>query len=183
MIVIIIYYMLHFDQTKNVNLVSELTVPEKIIIWGAREWLNLIRVAKDPRQSLINGFSQILVQEAVLHFDKLMRTIAFGALKTIDIRTQCCLEIGEGERNILACITFSQINFKSHNKRLLSSFIEKNLIETTSKNIDEIAKSFTRMGYFFPLKNHYLNLVGEDLDDFKNVVFNRFNKNDFMKYF
>ena len=49
--------------------------------------------------------------------------------------------------------------------------------------IDEIAKSYTRMGYFFPIKNDYLNLVGEDPDDFKNVVFNRFNKNDFMKYF
>jgi len=174
--------MLQFDQ-KNLNLISDLTLPEKIIIWGAREWLNLIRLAKDPRKSLIKGFSQMLVQEAVLYFDKFMRVTACGAITTIDIRAHCCLEIGEGERNILACITFSQTNLKSYNQNVLSSFIEEKSIDKASKNIDEIAKSFSRMGYFFPVKNDYLNLAGKNPDEFKNVVFNRFNKNDFMKYF
>ena len=174
--------MLQFDQ-KNLNLISDLTLPEKIIIWGAREWLNLIRLAKDPRKSLIKGFSQMLVQEAVLYFDKFMRVTACGAITAIDIRAHCCLEIGEGERNILACITFSQTNLKSYNQNVLSSFIEEKSIDKASKNIDEIAKSFSRMGYFFPVKNEYLNLAGKNPDEFKNVVFNRFNKNDFMKYF
>ena len=72
--------MLQFDQ-KNLNLISDLILPEKIIIWGAREWLNLIRLAKDPRKSLIKGFSQMLVQESVLYFDKFMRVTACGAIQ------------------------------------------------------------------------------------------------------
>ena len=180
---IIIFVMFEFYQYKQDVLITDLHQHEKLIIWGAREWLKLIRIAKDPRKSLINGFSQMLVQESVVHFDKLMRIIACNAINPIDIRNQCCLEIGKGEKSILASITFSQSNFENYNKKLLSSFIDKNSVYDGCKCIDEIANSFTRMGYFFQVKNEYLNLAGENPNNFKNVVFNRFNKNDFMKYF
>ena len=110
---IIIFVMFEFYQYKQDVLITDLDQSEKLIIWGAREWLKLIRIAKDPRKSLINGFSQMLVQESVVHFDKLMRIIACNAINPIDIRNQCCLEIGKGEKNILASITFSQSNFEN----------------------------------------------------------------------
>ena len=37
------------------NLLSNLSFPEKLIIWAAREWLQQIRQAKDPRKSLIKS--------------------------------------------------------------------------------------------------------------------------------
>ena len=89
----------------------------------------------------------------------------------------------EGSKICDSFKTFSQSNFQNYKKKLLSSFIDKNSVYAGCKCIDEIANSFTRMGYFFQVKNEYLNLAGENPNNFKNVVFNRFNKNDFMKYF
>ena len=57
-----------FQKKNETNLISNLSFHEKIIIWGAREWLQNIRLAKDPRQSLIKAFSQLFIQESIHHF-------------------------------------------------------------------------------------------------------------------
>ena len=36
---------------------------------------------------------------------------------------------------------------------------------------------------FFDIKDTYLRKVKADPNDFKNVILNQFNKNDFMKYY
>ena len=175
--------MMNFHDSSKPEIVSYLPLPEKIIIWGIREWLQMIRIAKDPRKSLIEGFSQLLVQESVLNFDKFMRITACSATKQIDVRNKCCLQIGEGENDILAALTFSQGKFKEFEKLILVSFLENKDVTLASKHINEISKSFTRMGYFFKMKKNYLRKVNANPSDFYNVVFNKFNETDFMKYY
>ena len=174
--------MLNVNKNKDA-FVSDLGLPEKIIIWGIREWLHMIRVAKDPRKSLITGFSQLLVQESVLDFDKFMRVTACSATRKIDVRNKCCLEIGEGEYNILGAMAFSQGKFIEFQKLILLSFIDKKNIPIATNHIDKITNSFTRMGYFFHITDRYLRKVNADPKDFDNVIFYKFNKNDFMKYY
>ena len=170
------------DLTKQ-DLVENLTPQEKIIVWGAREWLQHIRLAKDPRESLIKGFSPLLIQESVYHFDKFMRITAYSAIGSIDIRNHCCLKIGEGENNILASLTFSQNNFKNLNQNILSSILNNNSLNDGMRRIDEIAKSFTRAGFYFPIKKNYFLKAKVNPEDFKNVIFNQFNRNQLIKYY
>ncbi len=171
------------NNEQNPNIVSFLPLPEKIIIWGVREWLEMIRIAKDPRKSLIAGFSQLLVQESIIHFDKFMRITACSAIKQIDVRHKCCLQVGKGEKDILAALAFSQGKFEDFEKFILETFIEKKYIPLASKHINEVSRSFSRMGYFFHMKKEYLKKVNANPNDFQNVVFNKFNKTDFTKYY
>lgn len=170
------------DLTKQ-DLVENLTPQEKVIVWGAREWLQHIRLAKDPRESLIKGFSPLLIQESVYHFDKFMRITAYSAIGSIDIRNHCCLKIGEGENNILACLTFSQNNFKNLNQNILSSILNNKSLNDGMRCIEEIAKSFTRAGFYFPIKTNYFLKAKVNPEDFKNVIFNQFNRNQLIKYY
>ena len=170
------------DLTKK-DLVENLTPQEKVIVWGAREWLQHIRLAKDPRESLIKGFSPLLIQESVYHFDKFMRITACSAIKQIDVRHKCCLQVGKGEKDILAALAFSQGKFEDFEKFILETFIEKKYIPLASKHINEVSRSFSRMGYFFHMKKEYLKKVNANPNDFQNVVFNKFNKTDFTKYY
>ena len=175
--------MTYFNEISSNNLLSNLPLHNKLIIWAAREWLNNIRLAKDPRYSLIKGFSQVFIQEAVYHFDKFMRTTACNAEGKIDIRSPCCLVVGEGEEDLLACLSFSQGGFDNFQKIILGSFIRDDSIQNAKNSIDEVAKSFSKSGYFFDIEDTYLRKVKADPNDFKNVILNQFNKNDFMKYY
>ena len=165
------------------DLVENLTSQEKVIVWGAREWLQHIRLARDPRDYLIKGFSPLLIQESVYHFDKFMRITAYSAIGSIDIRNHCCLKIGEGENNILACLTFSQNNFKNLNLNILSSILNNNSLNDGKRRIDEIAKSFTKAGLYFPIKKNYFLKAKVNPEDFNNVIFNQFNRNKLIKYY
>ena len=172
-----------FIKKNEPNLLSNLSFPEKLIIWAAREWLQQIRQAKDPRKSLIKSFSQFLIQEAVYHFDKYMRITACCSINSIDIRSHCCLNVGDGENDMLASLSFSQNNFKNLNQIVLESILEDKSINNAVKCIEEIAISFARAGFFFPIRKIYFIKAKSNPEDFKNVIFNQFNKNDFMKYY
>ena len=172
-----------FQKQNETNLISNLSFHEKIIIWGTREWLQNIRLAKDPRQSLIKAFSQLFIQESIHHFDRYMRITACNAIRPIDIRTHCCLEIGEGELEILACLAFSQGGFINLRYNILNLFLNNKIINDSIKSINSIAKSFSRAGYFFDIKDSYFIKAKVNPNDFHNVVFNQFNKIDVMKYY
>ena len=86
------------------------------------------------------------------------------------------MHIGEGEAEILKTLSFSQGNFHIFKERVLKTWIVKKNVLDASSSIDEIAKSFSRAGLFFPIRDEYLKSVNANPEDFQNVVFNKFTK-------
>ena len=81
----------------NLITVPNLKETEKFLIWSIREWIISIMRAKDPRPEIIKCFSKLLIQEAVIPFDKMMRIIGYNCCVPIDVRCHCSNLLGRTE--------------------------------------------------------------------------------------
>ena len=95
---------------KNPNeiIVPNLNDPERLLIWSIREWVISVMRAKDPIPKLIEGFSKVLIQEAVMPFNKMMRSFSYSSSLPIDVRCHCSNLIGRTEIDLLCLIAIIQ---------------------------------------------------------------------------
>ena len=55
------------------------------MIWGAREQVNKIRIAKDFKNSLVEGSSKLVIQKVVHAFDEYMYVTTYNTRRIIDL--------------------------------------------------------------------------------------------------
>ena len=113
----------------NKTTVPNLQDTEKLLIWSIREWIISIMRAKDPRPEIIKCFSKILIQEAVMPFDKMMRTISYNCCVPIDVRCHCSNLLGRTEIDILFLISAIQNKLQVDLRKVIKVSNENNHLE------------------------------------------------------
>ncbi len=140
---------------------NKITVPflkdsERILLWSFREWALNIKIAKDPRPKLIEGFSKILIQEAVMPLDKLLRVVGYHYKNPIDIRCHCSNQIGRTEADLLCLISILQNKKKYEGYEIIKNMNTEQsseLIKYTKKLIE----SLNRAEIILPIRREFVN--------------------------
>ena len=92
-------------------------------------------------------------------------------------------------KNIISTKDLLEHYFESHDPTQLNrqgfdiGSQYRSVIYFYSETQKKIAISFARAGFFFPIRKIYFIKAKSNPEDFKNVIFNQFNKNNFMKYY
>ena len=113
----------------NIITVPSLKETKKFLIWSIREWIISIMRAKDPRPEIIKCFSKLLIQEAVMPFDKMMRTISYNCCVPIDVRCHCSNLLGRTEIDILFLISAIQNKLQVDLRKIIKISNENNHLE------------------------------------------------------
>ena len=165
---------------------NEITVPnlddsERLLIWSIREWVINIMRAKDPRPKLIEGFNNLLIQEAVIPFDKMMRTIGYNCYVPIDIRCHCSNLLGRTEIDLLCLITIIQNKLPIDLKKIIKITNKENHIEMIRQS-NKVVESLDRAKIKIPVRNEFLNKYQKSKNqNFNNIIFYDFRKKLYQK--
>ena len=155
---------------------SEITVPslkenERFSIWYIREWIISIMKAKDPRPVIIKCFSKLLIQEAVMPFDKMMRTISYNCCVPIDVRCHCSNLLGRTEIDILFLISAIQNKLQVELRKIIKISNENNHLEMI-KQSNKIVESLSRAKIIIPVRNQFLDKYQESKSNINdNIIF------------
>ena len=158
----------------TVNLLNE---PEKILLWSIREWVLNIKIAKDPRPKLINGFSKILIQEAVMPLDKMMRLISYHYNSPIDIRCHCSNLLGRTEIDILCLISIIQ-NKSKYNSNVIAQKINKEYSTEFLRLSTKLANSFQRASLLLIVRDIFVKKYFVKNENNTQVIYFNFKKKE-----
>ena len=148
----------------NEIIVPNLNDPERLLIWSIREWVISVMRAKDPIPKLIEGFSKVLIQEAVMPFNKMMRTISYSSSLPIDVKCHCSNLIGRTEIDLLCLITIIQIYNKQYHMEML-------------KESNKFVEGLNRAEIIIPVRNESLNQYQKNKNEiYNNIIYYNFRK-------
>ena len=140
----------------NKTTVPNLQDTEKLLIWSIREWIISIMRAKDPKPKIIKCFSEIFIQEAVMPFDKMMRTIGYNCSVPIDVRCHCSNLLGRTEIDILCLISIIQNNFQFDLKKIIKISNKDYHFEVVKHSL-KLVESLNMAKITIPVRNEFLN--------------------------
>ena len=164
----------------NKTTVPNLQDTEKLLIWSIREWIISIMRAKDPRPEIIKCFSKILIQEAVMPFDKMMRTISYKCCVPIDVRCHCSNLLGRTEIDLLCLITIIQNKLPIDLKKIIKITNKENHIEMI-RQCNKVVKSLNRAEIKIPVRNEFLDKYQKSKSNINdNIIFYDF-KNKLLR--
>jgi hypothetical protein len=164
----------------NKTTVPNLQDTEKLLIWSIREWIISIMRAKDPRPEIIKCFSKILIQEAVMPFDKMMRTIGYNCCVPIDVRCHCSNLLGRTEIDILFLISAIQNKLQVELRKIIKISNENNHLEMI-KQSNKIVESLSRAKIIIPVRNQFLDKYQKSKANIdNNIIFYDF-KNKLLR--
>jgi hypothetical protein len=149
--------------------VPHLNDPEKILLWAIREWTINIKLAKDPRPKLIEGFRKVLMQESVMPLDKTMRLVCYHFNSPIDIRCHCSNLIGRTEIEILSLISIIQNN-NTYYMETISQKINKDYLNKFLSLTTKLALSFQRANLLFPVRDTFIKNFTKRVRSKDNVI-------------
>ena len=141
---------------------NKITIPllkdsEKFLIWSIREWIMSVMTGNDPLPKLTCGYSKVLIQEAVMPFDKLMRIISYYYYIPIDVKCHCSNLLGRTELDMLCLLSSiqNQINLNL-NKLIKISNSQKfeELIQYSTKFVETLDKYFITNRVHTSIKSH-----------------------------
>ena len=137
--------------------------------------------AKDPRPEIIKCFSKILIQEAVMPFDKMMRTIGYNCCVPIDIRCHCSNILGRTEIDLLCLITIIQNKLPIDLTKIIKITNKENHIEMIRQS-NKVVESLNRAEIKIPVRNEFLNKYQKSKNqNFNNIIFYDFRKKLYQK--
>ena len=155
----------------NEILVPNLKDPERLLIWSIREWVINIMRAKNPIPKLIEGFSKVLIQEAVMPFDKMMRTIGYNSSVPIDVRCHCSNLIGRTEIDLLCLIAIIQNKLPFDFNKVIKISNKQNHMEMIRQS-NKLVESLNRVEIKIPVRNEFLNKYKKNENEIiNNVIF------------
>ena len=164
----------------NKTTVPNLQDTEKLLIWSIREWIISIMRAKDPRPEIIKCFSKILIKEAVMPFDKMMRTIGYNCCVPIDVRCHCSNLLGRTEIDILFLISAIQNKLQVDLRKVIKVSNENNHLEMI-KQSNKIVESLSRAKIIIPVRNQFLDKYKKSKSNINdNIIFYDF-KNKLLR--
>ena len=128
----------------NINeiIVPNLNDPERLLIWSIREWVISVMRAKDPIPKLIEGFNKVLIQESVMPFNKMMRTISYCSSLPIDVKCHCSNLIGRTEIDLLCLIAIIQNKLKFDLNKIIKIYNKQYHMEML-KHSNKFVESLT----------------------------------------
>ena len=164
----------------NKTTVPNLQDTEKLLIWSIREWIISIMRAKDPRPEIIKCFSKILIQEAVMPFDKMMRTISYNCCVPIDVRCHCSNLLGRTEIDILFLISAIQNKLQVELRKIIKISNENNHLEMI-KQSNKVVESLSRAKIIIPVRSQFLDKYQKSKSNINdNIIFYDF-KNKLLR--
>ena len=157
--------------------VPNLNDPERLLIWSIREWVICVMRAKDPIPKLIEGFSKVLIQEAVMPFNKIMRTITYSSSLPIDIKCHCSNLIGRTEIDLLCLIAIIQNKLPFDLDRIIKIYNKQYHMEML-KQYNKFVESLNRAEFIIPVRNQLLNQYQKNKNEIcNNIIYYNFRKN------
>ena len=164
----------------NIITVPNLKETEKFLIWSIREWIISIMRAKDPRPEIIKCFSKLLIQEAVIPFDKMMRIIGYNCCVPIDVRCHCSNLLGRTEIDILFLISAIQNKLQVELRKIIKISNDNNHLEMI-KQSNKVVESLSRAKIIIPVRNQFLDKYRESKSNINdNIIFYDF-RNKLLK--
>ena len=155
----------------NIITVPNLKETEKFLIWSIREWIISIMRAKDPRPEIIKCFSKLLIQEAVMPFDKMMRIIAYNCCVPIDVRCHCSNLLGRTEIDLLCLISIIQNKLKVDLKKIIKLSNKDYHTEMINQS-NKLVESLNRSNISIPVRNEFLKkYLTNTCKIYNNVIF------------
>lgn len=148
--------------------VTNLEKSEKLFLWCIREWLLCIRLAKDPKLSLLKAMHQFNIKEAVLPIDKSMRTLAYYSSLPIDIRCHCSEQVGKSEIDILCILSIKQNQIEFRIEKIIK-YLKKEYLIQLNKNFVQLIASFNQQKLFFPMRENLIASYNK-INQSKNTV-------------
>ena len=156
--------------------------PEKILLWAIREWVINIKIAKDPRPNLVYEFSKVLIQEAVMPLDKIMRLVSYNYDSPIDIRCHCSNLLGRTEIDILSLISIIQNKNKYNSDAIAQKVNKVNLNQLLSLSI-KLADSFERANLLFPERDIFIKKYLSKKNQTQNqIIYFDFKNKEIVKF-
>jgi hypothetical protein len=151
--------------------VPNLNDPERLLIWSIREWVISVMRAKDPIPKLIEGFSKVLIQEAVMPFNKMMRTISYSSSLPIDVRCHCSNLIGRTEIDLLCLIVIIQNKLSFDLDRIVKIYNKQYHMEML-KQSSKFVESLNRAAIILPVRYEFINKYQKNKNEInKNIIF------------
>ena len=156
--------------------VPNLNHPERLLIWSIREWVISVMRAKDPIPKLIEGFSKVLIQEAVMPFNKMMRTISYSSSLPIDVKCHCSNLIGRTEIDLLCLIAIIQNKLPFDLDRIVKIYDKQYHMEML-KQSSKFVESLNRAEIIIPVRNEFLNKYRKNKNKAcNNIIYYNFRK-------
>ena len=112
--------------------------------------------AKDPKPKIIKCFSNIFIQEAVIPFDKMMRTIGYNCSVPIDVRCHCSNLLGRTEIDILCLISIIQNKLHFDLRKIIKLSNKDNHSEMVKYSI-KLVESLNKAKISIPVRNEFLD--------------------------
>ena len=160
----------------NKTTVPNLQDTEKLLIWSIREWIISIMRAKDPRPEIIKCFSKILIQEAVMPFNKMMKTISYSSSLPIDVKCHCSNLIGRTEIDLLCLIAIIQNKLKFDLNKIIKIYNKQYHMEMV-KQSNKFVESLNRAEIIIPVRNKFLNQYQKNKNEIcNNIIYYNFRK-------
>ena len=160
----------------NEIVVPNLNDPERLLIWSIREWVISVMRAKDPIPKLIEGFNKVLIQEAVMPFNKMMKTISYSSSLLIDVRCHCSNLIGRTEIDLLCLIAIIQNKLKFDLNKIIKIYNKQYHMEML-KHSNKFVESLNRVEIIIPVRNEFLNQYQKNKNEIcNNIIYYNFRK-------
>jgi len=165
---------------------KKITIPllkdsEKLLIWSIREWIISIMTGNDPLPKLASGYNKVLIQEAVMPFDKIMRIISYYYLIPIDVKCHCSNFLGRTESDMLCLLSSIQNRINLNLKELIKiSNSEKfeELIQYSTMFVESLNKAEIKFPIRYELFDKHLDNLHQNS---KNIIYYDFKNKKCLK--
>ena len=98
-----------FEGSSAIDLpVLDLSTAEYFLLVSIRHWVKAVKEQKKPIQTLRRGFNIAKVGAAIEDFHALMTITDNAATTALDVRYPTCAGYGDGEKDIISTIAFTQ---------------------------------------------------------------------------
>ena len=89
-------------------LVSELKLPDRLVLWAIRAWVVGIKRCSDSDEPIQAAFGKYGIPEAAYLIDGLMSVVASGACRSLAVECVCHDAVSDDERCLLAAAALHQ---------------------------------------------------------------------------
>lgn len=124
----------------------ELRFAEQFVVWSLRKWVEVMRGDDKDTAALREAFLQAKVGDAFEAFDYLMRIVAAGAKRTIDVRCVRCREVSLDESMVLGMIEAGQEGDAVSAHMYLDDWVPTAAARTAFSPVSFIAEAMDRAG-------------------------------------
>lgn len=141
---------------------EDLTLGESIILQGTRRWVACLHQEQDPFPALQAHFAHYGIIHSAASLNAVLRNIAFGASRTVDIHGPSCPGVSPDEAALLHAVAGYQRADSKPAHQALHSWMPASAIRLSAGVLASLADSLLAAGLILPLRARDLGAAPEE---------------------